>query len=194
MSYTGDNKQQDASTSRHPNLRSSTVNARKSLFKTNFRKNTRNASRNAGHGPTGAVQQPPETTANTSGLQANRNCDDYERRRRGTDTESTRKIKWNCYEHYIMNSKNNNSCVTAVTEAQIRARRRLRATKEKFAKEEQQKIKLKQEYTNQWIARSFGTIARKLPEDKFKRPQFPTCRIPVDEVLQIHVERWDQLL
>uniref|UniRef100_A0ABD2X7P6 Retrotransposon gag domain-containing protein n=1 Tax=Trichogramma kaykai TaxID=54128 RepID=A0ABD2X7P6_9HYME len=67
MSYTGDNKQQDASTSRHPNLRSSTVNARKSLFKTNFRKNTRNASRNAGHGPTGAVQQPPETTANTSG-------------------------------------------------------------------------------------------------------------------------------
>uniref|UniRef100_A0ABD2X8F6 Uncharacterized protein n=1 Tax=Trichogramma kaykai TaxID=54128 RepID=A0ABD2X8F6_9HYME len=92
------------------------------------------------------------------------------------------------------NSKNNNSCVTAVTEAQIRARRRLRATKEKFAKEEQQKIKLKQEYTNQWIARSFGTIARKLPEDKFKRPQFPTCRIPVDEVLQIHVERWDQLL
>ncbi|CAB0043244.1 unnamed protein product [Trichogramma brassicae] len=150
-----------------------------------------------------------------SRLQASRNCNDYERRRQGTDTESTRRIKKNCYHGQISKSgpiaearhalekertdrraelEKQQELSQAVTKAQIRARLRLKATEEKFAREEQLKSRLKQEYTNQWIARSFGTIAQKLPEEKFKRPQFPTCQIPVDDVLQIHVERWDRPL
>ncbi|XP_023314867.1 uncharacterized protein LOC111693691 [Trichogramma pretiosum] len=80
----------------------------------------------------------------------------------------------------------------AVTEAQIRARRRVRATEKEHMQEQAQNRKLKQDYTNQWIARTFGTLAIKLPDEDIKRPTFPMCRIPADDVLQIHVQKWDQ--
>ncbi|KAL7292536.1 hypothetical protein TKK_0014106 [Trichogramma kaykai] len=80
----------------------------------------------------------------------------------------------------------------AVTEAQIRARRRVRATEKEHMQEQAQNLKLKQDYTNQWIARTFGTLAIKLPDEDIKRPTFPMCRIPADDVLQIHVQKWDQ--
>ncbi|KAL7297008.1 hypothetical protein TKK_0009440 [Trichogramma kaykai] len=80
----------------------------------------------------------------------------------------------------------------AVTEAQIRARRRLKATEEEYLKEQRKNQTLKREYTNQWIARSFGTLPIKRPEEVMERPKFPTCRIPLDDVLQLDVEKWDQ--
>ncbi|CAB0040116.1 unnamed protein product [Trichogramma brassicae] len=80
----------------------------------------------------------------------------------------------------------------AVTEAQIRARRRLKATEEEHLREQRRNQDIKKEYTRQWIARSFGTLDLKLPEGDIKRSTFPMCRIPADDVLQIHVEKWDQ--
>ncbi|CAB0030504.1 unnamed protein product [Trichogramma brassicae] len=74
----------------------------------------------------------------------------------------------------------------AVTEAQIRARRRLKATEEEHLREQRRNQDIKKEYTRQWIARSFGTLDLKLPEGDIKRSTFPMCRIPADDVLQIH--------
>uniref|UniRef100_A0ABD2X638 Uncharacterized protein n=1 Tax=Trichogramma kaykai TaxID=54128 RepID=A0ABD2X638_9HYME len=80
----------------------------------------------------------------------------------------------------------------AVSEAQIRARRRLKATEEEHLREQRRNQDLKKEHTRQWIARSFGTLDLKLPEGDIKRSTFPISRIPADDVLQIHVEKWDQ--